>query len=227
VSTVVLCGSLGLSSEVWERQSAVLEGRETVFVEHPGHGGAAVTRVVGVGDLAARALDAVEGSFTFVGLSLGGAVGLRLALDVPDRLDGLVLVCTSRRFGEPMQWIQRAATVREDGLEAIVDAVLERWFTPAFADFARYRERFLATDPEGYARCCEALSTWDVRESISGMRTPTLVIAGEEDPSAPPAEAEEIGAAIPGARLEVIPRARHLAPVEFAAEFNRLLEEFL
>jgi 3-oxoadipate enol-lactonase len=225
--TLVLCGSLGLSAEVWERQAALLEGRDPVFVEHPGHGGAPVTGVRDVGDLAAHVLDAVEGSFAFVGLSLGGAVGMRLALDVPARLDRLVLVCTSRRFGEPAQWIERAATVREQGLEAIVDAVLERWFTPAFADLTRYRERFLATDREGYARCCEALATWDVRETLGSVRAPTLVIAGENDPSAPPEEAEQIAKAIPGARLKVIPGAKHLPPVEFAGEFNRLLEEFL
>ncbi|HST17945.1 MAG TPA: alpha/beta fold hydrolase [Gaiellaceae bacterium] len=225
--TVVLCGSLGLSAEVWERQAAVLEGHEPVFVEHPGHGGAPVGNVRDVGDLAVRVLDAADGSFTFVGLSLGGAVGMRLALDVPERLDRLVLVCTSRRFGEPAQWTERAATVRAQGLEAIVDPVLERWFTPSFADLARYRARFLATEPEGYARCCEALATWDVREALGAVRAPTLVVAAEDDPSAPPAEAEQIAASIPGARLEVIPGAKHLAPVEFAGAFNRLLEGLL
>jgi 3-oxoadipate enol-lactonase len=225
--TVVLCGSLGLSSEVWERQAWVLDGRETVFVEHPGHGGAAVTDVRDVGDLAAHVLQAVDGPFTFVGLSLGGAIGMRLALDVPDRLNRLVLVCTSRRFGEPARWRERAAAVREHGLEPIVDAVLERWFTPSFADRARYRERFLATDREGYARCCDALAAWDVRTSLSSVRTPTLVVAGEQDPSAPPEELAQVAASIAGARLEVIPGARHLAPVEFADEFNQLLDGYL
>ena len=222
--TVVLVGSLGLSAEVWERQAPVLAGREAVFVEHPGHGGAPVTELHDVGDLAAGVLEAVDGSFTFVGLSLGGAVGMRLALDAPERLDRIVLVCTSRRFGEPTQWVQRAATVRRDGLEAIVDAVLERWFTPSFPELDVYRERFLATDREGYARCCEALATWDVGDALGAVRTPTLVVAGEHDPSAPPAEAEQIAAAIPGARLEVIAGAKHLTPVECAQDFNRLLE---
>jgi 3-oxoadipate enol-lactonase len=225
--TIVLCGSLGLSAEVWERQAAVLEGRETIFVEHPGHGGAPVTDVHDVGDLAAHALSQVDGRFTFVGLSLGGAIGLRLALDAPDRIDRLVLVCTSRQFGEPAQWLERAATVRAQGLEAIVDAVLERWFTRSFADRARYRERFLATDPEGYSRCCEALSTWDVREAVGAVRTPALVVAGGRDPSAPPEELARIAASIPGARYELIDGAAHLAPVEFADEFNPLLEAFL
>jgi 3-oxoadipate enol-lactonase len=225
--TVVLCGSLGLSAEVWERQAAVLEGRERVFVEHPGHGGAPVTDVHQIGDLAAHVLQDVDGRFTFVGLSLGGAVGMRLALDVPERVERLVLVCTARCFGEPSQWIERAATVRRQGLEVIVDAVLERWFTPAFADRERYRARFLATEREGYARCCDALAAWDVRGALDAIRSPTLVVAGERDPSAPPEEAALIAGEIPGARLEVIASARHLAPVEFADAFNPLLEEFL
>ena len=225
--TVVLCGSLGLSAEVWERQAAVLEGRETIFVEHPGHGGAPVTDVHQIGDLAAHVLQAVDDSFTFVGLSLGGAVGMRLALDVPERVERLVLACTSRCFGEPVQWIERAATVRRQGLEVIVDAVLERWFTPSFADRARYRRRFLATDREGYARCCDALATWDVRGTLGAIRSPTLVIAGADDPSAPPEESALIAGEIPGARLEVIAGARHLTPVEFADAFNPLVEEFL
>jgi 3-oxoadipate enol-lactonase len=117
--------------------------------------------------------------------------------------------------------------VRAQGLETIVDAVLERWFTPAFADRPRYRTRFLATDREGYARCCDALATWDARGELGGIRSPTLVVAGENDPSAPAAEAALIAGEIPGARLEVIAGARHRAPVESADRFNPLLEEFL
>ena len=113
----------------------------------------------GVSELARRVLDAVgEGSFSFVGLSLGGAVGIQLALDVPDRIERLVLACTSARFGEPQQWLDRASLVRREGLAAIVDAVLARWFTPSFGDVDGFREMFLSVDPEGYARCCEALA---------------------------------------------------------------------
>ena len=113
-------------------------------------------------ELARRVLDAVgEGSFSFVGLSLGGAVGIQLALDVPDRIERLVLACTSARFGEPQHWLDRASLVRREGLAAIVDAVLARWFTPSFGDVDRFREMFLSVDPEGYARCCEALAAMD------------------------------------------------------------------
>ncbi len=228
MSLLVLCGSLGATSAIWDAQEPVLAGRRVLRVDHPGHGDAPLAEVRDVGDLAARVLIAADGErFSFVGLSLGGAVGLRIALDAPERLDRLVLACTSARFGEPTQWVQRAATVRADGLSVIVDAVLARWFTPSFADVATFRELFLATDTEGYARCCDALARYDVRDGLSAIRAPTLVVAGAEDPSTPPSELELIAARITGARFEVIDGAAHLASVERAAEFNRLLEEHL
>ena len=227
MSAVVLCGSLGSTSRIWDAQAPALVGRDVVRIDHPGHGGAPLFDARDVGDLAARVLDQVEGTFSFVGLSLGGCVGLRLALDAPERLDRLVVACTVSRFGEPAQWLERAETVRTEGLEAVVDAVLGRWFTPAFAGVPAYREMILSTAPEGYARCCEALARWDVGTALGRITTPTVVVAGSEDPTAPHAETEALAAAIAGSRFAVIPRAAHMAPVERPAEFNRLLEEFL
>ena len=226
--TVVLCGSLGSTSAMWEPQLPVLEGRRVVKVEHPGHGGAPVTEVRAVEDLAAQVLEqAGPGTFSVVGLSLGGAVGMRLALDAPERVEKLVLASTAARFGEPEGWYERAATVRERGLEAIVDAVLARWFTPAFGGVGRFRDMFLSGDPEGYARCCEALASWDVRDELAEVAAPTLVISASEDPSTPPEAGEALAAGIPRARFEVIAGAAHLANVERPEQFNRLLEEHL
>jgi 3-oxoadipate enol-lactonase len=227
VSTVVLCGSLGSTSAMWEPQLPVLEGRRVVAVEHPGHGGAPVVSVRDVRDLANRVLEQVDGAFSFVGLSLGGLVGMQLAVDAPDRVQRLVLACTSARFGDPQQWLDRAAVVRAEGLEAIVDAVLGRWFVEPPDDIASYRSMFLSVDPEGYARCCEALAASDARGSLAGIVAPTLVVAGAEDPTSPPEEMAKVAGAIPGARLEVIGGAAHLANVEGAETFNRLLEEHL
>src|SRR5690242_12937729 len=170
--TVVLCGSLGATSSIWDAQAPALLGH-VVRVDHPGHDGAEPADLRSVADLAARVLELVgDDRFSFVGLSLGGAVGVQLALTAPERLDKLVLACTSARFGEPAQWLERAALVRDVGLEAIVDAVLARWFTTGAPE--GFREMFLSIDRESYARCCDALAQWDVREELGGIETPTL-----------------------------------------------------
>ena len=224
--TVVLVGSLGSTAAMWDPQRPALARFRTVDVEHPGHGAAPVVDVPSVDALAERVLGAVDGPFSFVGLSLGGAVGMRLAADHPDRVERLVLACAADRFGDPAQWLSRAAVVRTQGLDAIVDAVLGRWFTPAFADVGRYREMILSIDPEGYGRCCEALAVW-TGDGLERIEAPTLVVAGEHDPTVPAALAEELAGRIPGARLAVIDGAAHLANLERPDEFNRLLEGHL
>ena len=225
---VVLSGSLGSTRAMWDAQLRALGKYKVLSFEHPGHGEALVEEFAGVADLARHILGEVtEEKFSFVGLSLGGAIGMRIALDAPDRLDRLVLACTSARFSEPDFWLERAHTVRNVGIEAIADVVLERWFTPRFTDVSRYRSMLLSIDPEGYARCCEALEEWDIREELGKIRAQTLVIAGAEDPSTPPSYGELIASRIPGARFELLERAAHLANVERPDEFNELLVQHL
>ena len=227
MSTVVLCGSLGSTARMWEAQAPALARETVVHVDHPGHGGAPVGEVRDVADLARHVLETVEGRFSFVGLSLGGCIGLRIALDAPERLDRLVVACTVPRFGPPAQWLERAELVRAEGLEPIVDGILARWFTPRFGDVTRYREMILSTDREGYARCCEALARWDVRAELGAVSTPTLFVAGAEDPTAPPEEMGRLADAVPDSWFAVLDDAAHLASLERADEFNRLLEEHL
>ena len=223
--TIVLCGSLGSTAAMWDAQRAVLG--DVVVTELPGHGGAPVAAVPDMRALAEHVLDQVDAPrFSFVGLSLGGSVGIRVALDAPERLERLVLCCTAARFGPPEQWRERAALVRRQGLEPIVDAVLARWFTPAFEDVARFRATFLSVEPEGYARCCDALVAWDATDELERIAAPTLCLAGENDPTAPPEELQRIAASIPGARAVTIP-GRHLATAEFPDEANAHLREFL
>ena len=152
---------------------------------------------------------------------------MRLALDAPDRVEKLVLACTAARFGEPEAWHERAATVREHGLEAIADAVLARWFTPGFDDAAAYRDMFLSVDAEGYARCCEALARWDVRDELAGDRRADARDRRRRRSVDASASGGGRRRGIPGARFAVIADAAHLANVERPAEFNRLLEEHL
>lgn len=168
----------------------------------------------------------------FCGVSMGGAPAMWLAAHSPERIDRLVLACTSARFGEPESWLERAAEVRAHGLEPIADDVLGRWFTAPFTaanpeTVTWFRELLLRTPAEGYAGCCEALARWDFRGRLADIGAPTLVLAGEQDPSTPPAHAELLAQGITGARLAVVAGAAHLANVEQAEAFSHLVGEHL
>ncbi len=224
MSTVVLCGSLGATGEMWNAQADALSGFDVIPVEHPGHDGARMEDVRDVQALAQRVLDLVHAErFSFVGLSLGGAVGMHLALEAPDRVERLVLAATSARFGTPETWDERIALVRSGGMDAVADAVLPRWFTPAFGDVQTFRAMLVSTPPEVYVRYCELLRENDLSGRLGAIDAPTLAIAGAEDPTSPPEHLEAIAAEIPNARLVVIPRGAHLVNVERADEFNDAL----
>jgi 3-oxoadipate enol-lactonase len=163
------------------------------------------------------------------GLSLGGATAMWVAANAPERIDRLVLACTSARFSEPEPWLERAALVRERGLEPIADSIVARWFTPAERPevVARFRKLLVETPPEVYAACCEALAAWDFRDRLCMIQAPTLVIAAADDPSTPPEHAELLAREIPDAKLVVLTDARHLANVEQADAFAKLVAEHL
>jgi 3-oxoadipate enol-lactonase len=225
---VLLSGSLGSALDMWDAQLPALAPSFRVLrYDHPGHGGSPVAEVEGIGGLArdvAELLDELGvGRVSACGLSLGGAVALRLALDAPERVDRLVLASTSARFGPPETWQERADTVRERGMEAVVGGVRERWFTPEFPDVRRFEETMLATDPEGYARCCEAIRDWDARDELGAMTAPTLVVSATHDPSTPPEHGEELAAGIRDASLLVVDGAAHLVNVQCPDVFNDAL----
>jgi 3-oxoadipate enol-lactonase len=222
---VVLAGSLGSTLEMWEPQLPALTERFRVLrYDYPGHGLSPLLETRSVTALArevVRLLDELDiERCSFCGLSLGGAVGMRLALDVPERIERLVLCSTSARFATPGFWEERADTVRRDGVEAVAAVVLERWFTPEFADMRRYRDMLLSTSAEGYARACEAVRDWDARGTLAAIAAPALVVAAANDPSTPPSDLAAIADELPNARLLVIDGARHLVNVERPGEFN-------
>jgi 3-oxoadipate enol-lactonase len=221
---LVLSNSLGSTLEMWDDQASVLRERfRLVRYDQRGHGGSPVPpgpyKIEDLGlDLLAL-LDRLEiERVSFCGLSIGGLVGMWLASEDPGRVERLVLCCTAARF-DPDMYDARARKVRAEGVGSISDTVLERWFTPEFRasrpETVESAESMLRGTPtEGYAGCCEVLRDTDVRDRLEGIRAPTLVIAGAEDPAATVEQAEEIRDSIPGARLTVIDNAAHLANIE-------------
>ena len=236
--TLVLSGSLGTTQELWERQlPALVERFRVLTYDHPGHGRSDLPEpeptVESLADSLVVLLDELElERVSLCGVSLGGMVGMVLALAAPDRVERLVLACTSAYVGPPHGWAERARIVRAEGMEAIANSVVGRWFTPGLVHdepetVARFRAMLAGTPPEGYARCCEALAAWDARERISGISAPALVIAGADDPAIPVEHSELLAARIPGARLHVLERAAHLANVERPDAFTSAVLEHL
>jgi len=235
---VVLSSSLGTTQELWERQLPDLTKRFRVLTyDHPGHGSSSLSElpctVESLADGLLALLDevAVE-RVSLCGISLGGMVGMALALAAPERVERLVLACTSAYIGPPEGWAERARIVRTEGIDAIADTVVDRWFTRSLAreepeTVARFRTMLTATAPEGYARCCEALGAWDARERISAIAAPALVIAGADDPATPVAHGELIASRVAGSRLVLLERAAHLANVEQADAFTAAVLEHL
>ena len=223
---------------MWDRQMAALTPHLRVIrYDLRGHGASAVPPApYDIADLGADVLallDELDVDRAHVGgLSIGGLIGMWVAANAPERVDRLVLCSTSPRFEPPEAWAARAATVLAEGTGAVADAVVARWFTPAFADGSpalvrQMRDMIAGTPPDGYAACCGVVERTDLRPSLPSIEAPTLVIAGADDPAAPPAQAELIASLIPGARRAVVEHAAHLANVEQPDQVNTLILEHL
>lgn len=179
-----------------------------------------------------RLLDALRiDRILFCGLSVGGMIGQWLGLHAPQRVVKLVLANTAAIIGSQESWNARIEAVRTDGMSAIAPAIIERWFSPGFRDqhsevVKRMQRMVEAAEKYGYAATCAAIRDMDQRESLHGIGTPTLVIAGSQDPVTPPAEGRSLADSIPQARYLELPAA-HLSNLEAPVEFTAVVLQFL
>jgi 3-oxoadipate enol-lactonase len=222
---LVFTGSLGTDLTMWEPQAEHLKPRFcTLRYDIRGHGRSPVPpgpySMDDLGSDLVALLDrlGIERA-SLCGLSIGGMISTWVAAHAPERVDRLVLCSTSARLGPRESWLERAASVRAEGVGAIADAVLGRWFTAGFAAahsevIERMRGILSATPREGYAGCCEAIADMDLTPDLPSVTAPTLVISGADDPATPPEHGRLIAELIPGARFEVISPAAHLASIE-------------
>lgn len=236
-SVLILSPSLGTTMDLFEPQIEALGDRFSILRYDPrGHGASDVP--AGGYSLDRLGRDVVElldhlgiGRAHFVGVSLGGMVGQWLGYRAPERLSRLIIANTSAYMGPPAGWASRISTVSAQGMVAMTDAVIERWFTPDFqtahpvrVDHAR--AMLLATDPRGYAGCCAAIRDMDLRPTARCIAVPTLVIGGLRDPATPPEHAHFLAETIGGARLVEL-EAAHLANLEQSFAFNTAVADFL
>jgi 3-oxoadipate enol-lactonase len=232
--TVVLSNSLGSTPAMWDPQFPALAERfRVVRYDHRGHGRSPVPPApYELADLGADVIALLDRlgleQVRWCGLSLGGMVGMWMAINAPERIDRLVLCCTSARLGPPEMWADRAATVRAQGVDAIADAGLQRWLSPGFIErepeiAAGIRAMLVATPAEGYAACCGVIERMDQVPELGAIRAATLVIAAEDDPATPPEHGALIASTVPGAQLAVVKDARHLATIEQPGAMTELI----
>ena len=220
-SPLLLGPSLGTSYALWDAVAPELSiGHRVVRWNLPGHGGSAPDLIKAgatVGDLADLVLALADSlgidRFAYAGVSLGGAVGLHLAVHHPDRLDSLAVICSSAHFNGSRPWEERAERVRREGVEWLAENAGSRWFTPGFS-VPRLVEDQRTADPEAYAACCDALAAFDLRDRLGEIAVRTLLVAGRQDPATPPPHLREIADAVPASTLVELPNASHLAPAQ-------------
>ncbi len=240
---VVLSHALGCDVSMWDGVAEILQARFSVLrYDHRGHGKSeAVPGPYSLDMLADDVAGIIRaqgsGPVHFVGLSMGGMTGQALAARHPELLRSLVIANSAMVYDDAarMMWATRVSTVLAQGVAAIADGAMQRWFTPAFrADtagggmqrVAALRAQLERTDAPAYAASCAVVATIDFRASNPAIKCPTLVIAGTLDEATPVVMSEAIAQSIPGAQLRSLPAA-HLSAVEQPAAFAGLLQEFI
>lgn len=234
---LLLSNSLGTSLAMWNRQiDAFTRHFRVLRYDSRGHGRSGVpTGGYSMDRLGRDVIELLDGlgiaQASVCGVSKGGMVGQWLALRAPERVQRLAICNSSPYMGPPDGWDQRIGLVRASGTAALVDAVVERWFTVSYRaasgpGIAELAAMLRATDPAGYAGCCAAIRDMDMRPFLSLITAPTLVLGGRQDSATPPPHAELLASAIPGASLVMLDAA-HLANVELPERFTEAVLAFL
>jgi len=237
---VVLSHSLACNFSMWDVQAEPLKRRYSVLrFDTRGHGGSDAPHGAYTLDMLTEDLLGLLDSLGieethFVGLSMGGMIGMTFALAHPGRFRSLVLCDTSSRIPSEAApvWEGRIKTAAEQGMEALVESTLQRWFTEAFyksnkAMMKRVGQMIRTTRPTGYIGCCHAIPNINLTDRLGAISCPVQVIVGEQDVGTPVAMSRAIHDAIPGSKLVIIPSASHLSNLEQPEIFNEALLSFL
>jgi 3-oxoadipate enol-lactonase len=237
---VTLSHSLAANLHLWDAQAASLRDRYRVLrYDVRGHGGSSVPPAPYTLEQMADDLHGLMqvlgiAETHLVGISMGGLIGMTMALRFPRAIRSLVLADTTACYGRERkpEWDDRIRVAQSKGVAALLDRTMEAWFTAAFRAeqpdvVAHVRAMLAPTDPVGYVGAIQAIGYGDLRESIRAISCPTLILVGEEDRGTDITMARTLHERIAASELHVIPGAAHCSCVEAAAEFNRALLEFL
>jgi 3-oxoadipate enol-lactonase len=235
---LLFSNSLGTNLHLWDRQAeeALGLGFRVIRYDQRGHGNSeAPEGEYKIERLGQDVLDLLDGlgieQTAFCGLSMGGMTGIFLGMRHPRRFSRLALCNTAVWMPPRDLWETRIRQVGEGGMAAVVESVIERWFTPTFrdsdpAEVERVRAMILGTNPTGYAGCCAAIRDMDMRDRLGLIESPTLIVIGAHDPATPPDRGQYVVERVPGAQKAVLDAA-HLSNIEAREEFNRIVFGFL
>lgn len=236
--TILLINSLGTDLRMWDSIAADLaKTRKVVRFDKPGHGLSDTLprpyRIEQLAEIAFAVLDAAGADkVDILGLSIGGQIAMAMYADQPQRINKIILSNTAMRIGTPEMWGERVAGIEQNGLAAMTDSILERWFSaewraanPALLNI--WRNMLGRVDLDGYLGCCEALAAADFTATCKAMKLPVLAIAGGADLSTPPELVKGTADAIPNARFETIDGVGHIPSVEQPQAYLAQISEFL
>jgi 3-oxoadipate enol-lactonase len=236
---LIFSNSLATSLAMWDEQAAALKDRFRVLrYDQRGHGGTeapagryAFDTLV---DDALALMDAVGiPKATFAGLSMGGATALGLAERHPDRFERIIVADSPCRSTpqSSQQWEERIAVAQKQGIEALVEPTVARWFPPETVTknppyLDKIRAMIRATPVNGFIGCAAALAAHDYAAAVATVKCLTLFIVGEKDGVTPAAMAK-LHDKLPGSRFVSLPGAGHISNMDRAGEFNSALRDFL
>ena len=235
---IVFCNSLGTDTRIWDAVvDELAPDYRLVTYDKRGHGLTSVPPgPYSLADLSSDLLELVEAleidRFALVGISVGGLIAQRFTLDHPERIAGLVLCDTAAKIGDAAVWCNRMDAVAGGGMEAIADAVMQRWFPEELragreAEIEGWRNLLLRSPMEGYLGTCAALRDADLTGEIGAIKQPTLVLAGTQDQSTPVAVVEATANRLRAVHFATVDQAGHLPCIDQPARVAELIRDYL
>ncbi|WP_445158650.1 alpha/beta fold hydrolase [Halomonas sp. E14] len=236
---VLLAHPLGMSQAVWDELLPALLPRYRVLTwDLPGHGASQAWGAAPItpADLAAEALALVEHAgasrFHFAGTSIGGVVGQQLISEHAERLLSVTLTNTGAVIGNAELWRTRAERIRQEGLAAMAEEIVPRWFAPACFEAepalkAGWCTQMGRGEDDSYARLCEMLGSHAFTGKLAGKPVRVQLLGGSEDLATPPATLAALAAELGGASLEILEGTGHVPSVEAPGLFADKLLAFL
>ncbi|NLN57819.1 MAG: 3-oxoadipate enol-lactonase [Gammaproteobacteria bacterium] len=234
---LIFSNSLGTNFKMWQAQIDFFQ--QDFFVicyDTRGHGASSAPQgpysIDQLGQDVVNLLDHLNiEKAAFCGISMGGLTGQWLAIHRPERFNQVVVCNTAAKIGQEQAWNDRAALVREQGLQPIASTAASRWFTEPFIQsnatvVNNLQNDLAAGSAEGYASCCEALAKADVRKQLKDITVPVLVVAGQQDPVTTVADGQFMVERIANSQLFEI-NASHISNVELPNEFNQAVKQFI